>query len=74
MRYWLMVLAAFLATILAVVLLLDWRASNATGRSLRAALPLVPSEGQRLFTDIKRSSPVEATKSGVERIADELPV
>ncbi len=56
----------------AMVFLLDWRASKATGRSLRGSLTLVPSEAQRLFMDVKRSHPVEATKTEFDKVAARL--
>ena len=66
------VLAAFAGAALAIVLLLAWRASRATGRSLRASFTLVPSEAQRLYMDVKTSRPVEMAKSGFEKVAEEL--
>jgi hypothetical protein len=58
--------AALLGAAMAMVFVLDWRASRATGRGLRASVPLVPSEAQRLYMDVRRSRPVEATKSATK--------
>ena len=53
---------------LAIVLLLaSRRASRATGRSLRASFPLVPSEAQRLYMDVKTSRPAE---DGEKRVGE----
>ena len=66
------VLSAFAGAALAIVLLLAWRASRATGRSLCASLSLVPSEAQRFYMDVKTSRPAEMAKSGLEKVAEGL--
>lgn len=47
------VLAAFIGGLLAILLVLAWRASKETGKSIAASLPDVPGEAQRLASDVK---------------------
>lgn len=65
MRFALAVLAAFLGTLLAVVFVLAWRASQESGKSIPASLTDVPAEAQKVYSDAK-SRATDAVNVGKE--------
>jgi len=53
MRFILLVLAAFLGSLLAIAFVLAWRSSQETGKSIPASLTDVPSEAQKLASNVR---------------------
>ena len=48
-----LVLAAFVGSLLAIVFVLAWRSSQETGKSIPASLTDVPSEAQKLASNVR---------------------
>ena len=63
------ILAAFIGGVLAIVVVLAWRSSKQTGKSIPASLADVPSEAQRLASDV-RSRATEAVNTGLGTIRE----
>lgn len=59
--------AVFIGGVLVVVLILAWKVSRDSGKSIPRALPDVPREAKKVFTDTKTRT-MDAVQAGRETV------